>query len=135
MFFESLWPRYWNKINIIIRNIQQHKLLMTSEVTLANITEASQARTRSYEENDKSEIQRDRQNFEAARTYISPNMYAQELYKITQKCTTATGQWLLKEEAFSKWTDEQDLSIRTIWLVGIPGAGKLVSNASTTYFT
>ena len=39
-----------------------------------------------------------------------------------QKCNTATGQWFLESEAFSRWKDDP----QTIWLHGISGCGKTI---------
>jgi hypothetical protein len=37
---------------------------------------------------------------------------------------SGTGQWLLKEDKFSKWFDPDFCSNPLLWLSGIPGAGK-----------
>lgn len=54
MFYESLWPRYGEKILVVQNNITRHKAFFDSEVIVANISDAYEARFRAlkeYEEN------------------------------------------------------------------------------------
>lgn len=128
MFFESLWPRYAAKISIILNNMARHKLLMDSEVTLANIGEAYAARSRAYEEYEKNQASWQRQHFESAKLSVSPRLYDYDLEKIRERCCEETGRWIWKEDAFCSWYDLNDLSTCVLWLVGMPGAGKLKFN-------
>ncbi|KAL9122534.1 MAG: hypothetical protein Q9187_000916 [Circinaria calcarea] len=125
IFFESLWPRYAGKISVILHNIRRHKLLVTDEVTLANITEAYKARERAYEEYDKNQQEWDRLNFAEVNRSIAPSMYDHELERLGSKCNRVTGEWMRTEDAFCDWSDLKSPMTRIIWLVGIPGAGRV----------
>ena len=115
---------------MILHNIRRHKLLVTDEVTLANITEAYKARERAYEEYDKNQQNWDRSNFEEVNRSIAPNTYDHELERFSRKCNKVTGEWLRTEDAFCGWFDLKNSVTRIIWLVGIPGAGRV--QAKTT---
>ena len=123
MIFESLWPRSAAKISIVLNNIALHKLLMDSEVTLANIGEAYTARSLAYEEYEKNQTNWQRQRFESAKLSLSPRFFDLDLERIRERCCEDTGHWLWKDDAFCRWYDPNNLSMRILWLVGIPGAG------------
>lgn len=110
---------------MILRNIRRHKLLVTDEVTLANITEAYKAREREYEEYDKNQQNWDRLNFEEVKRSLALNTYDHELDRLSKKRSKVTGEWLGAEDAFCDWSNLKSSITRIIWLVGIPGAGRV----------
>ncbi|KAF2138225.1 uncharacterized protein K452DRAFT_90147 [Aplosporella prunicola CBS 121167] len=124
MFFESIWPKYFGKIQLIIENIEKHRNLMDSEVTLANIMEADAARLDAYRRYEQNQEFQQRQDFNTAKTSLSPALYDHELERIKRECSVQSGNWLETLEQFRSWLDPSKSTTRLFWLQGIPGAGK-----------
>jgi hypothetical protein len=125
VFFESIWPRYASKISVILENITRHTILVDSEVTLADISEAHAARIRAYEEYERAQNFQQRQQFEIVKSSLSPKLYDVDLDNLQRQSYGDAGQWLDDEEDFRKWSDPNDESARLLWLEGIPGAGAI----------
>jgi hypothetical protein len=124
--FQSLWPKYAGKLKVVQDNITKHTILMQGEVTLAEITEAHTARTRSLQEYERNHEFQQRQDFEMVLASLAPNLYDQELERLRGKCTIDSTSWLANHVQYQKWFDESDKSTRLLWLEGIPGAGSCV---------
>jgi len=123
IFFESIWPRYAGKISLIRQNMERHRLLLDSEVNLAHITEAHTARLQAYKEYEQTHEFQQRQDFASIKSSLNPQLYDQELERISKDCIGETGQWLRTQDAFRAWSDPHDVVHRVLWLEGIPGAG------------
>ncbi|KAI5458921.1 hypothetical protein BGZ63DRAFT_361273 [Mariannaea sp. PMI_226] len=124
ILFESLWPRYAGKIKVIQDNMAKHRMLMQSEVTLASITEAHDARTRALREYERSHQFQQRQDFEMILASLTPHLYDQDLEQFRERCIVESGSWLMNHAQYQKWFDASDDSTRLLWFEGIPGAGK-----------
>lgn len=125
---ESLWPNIRTKITKIQENIDQHKLMMTMNVTFEDILQAHTARKRALEEYEHAQEFRDRQNFSNIRHELNPLSYDAKLAEILRRSSVKSGAWLDNEPSFSKWLDPTDRTARTLWMHGIPGSG--MSNIS-----
>ncbi|KAH0425605.1 nacht domain protein [Colletotrichum camelliae] len=130
IFFESLWPNIRDKLAVVQENIHQHKMLMTSQVTLEHILQASQARGKAVDEYEKAQQARDNQHFSNLLAEFAPHMYDSKLADILQRSSVASGKWLRSNDAFKQWLDPLVSSKRCIWLHGIPGSGKTVLTAN-----
>lgn len=119
-----MWPRYKAKINIVVSSIERHSALMTEEVTLANITEAHAARVTDMNNWQRNFNFQETRDFDSVYSYISPNLYDDELDKFQRRTCERTGKWLQREQALKDWMDASNTSTRIIWMQGIPGAGK-----------
>jgi hypothetical protein len=62
--------------------------------------------------------------YDAIATNIAPRSYGQELYRLQGEVCNGTEKWLMQNATFRKWLDTKDLSTKTLWIQGIPGAGK-----------
>ncbi|OOQ87200.1 NACHT domain protein [Penicillium brasilianum] len=122
--FDSVWPRYKAKINLVINSIERHSVLMTEEVTLANITEAHAARVADMDHWQQTFEFQETQDFNGVHAYISPTLYDDELDKFRRRICERTGRWLQREEALKEWMDASHAATRVLWMHGIPGAGK-----------
>ena len=131
VLFESLWPKYSSKFQVILNNIMYHRNLMDGEVTLAHITEAHAARVAAYERYEKKKEIDGRSEFQSILTSLSPQLHDSRLEIIKQRCSIQAGRWLEKDKRFSKWRDGSKESVNVLWLTGIPGAG--MSVASTLF--
>jgi hypothetical protein len=125
LFFESLWPKYGNKITIIMANIDRHAHLMIGEVTLTDIVKAHEAREQAVEKYTRDEEFQRRQDFESVKQSLLPKLYDDELEEFSKRRCPHSGEWLESDDQFSRWLDPKDKSQRLFWLQGIPGAGML----------
>ncbi|KAI9684612.1 MAG: hypothetical protein M1822_005700 [Bathelium mastoideum] len=124
IFFESIWPRYAGKIAVIRQNMERHRLLLDSEVTLAHISESHTARLQALKAYEEAYEFQQRQDFASTKSSLHPELYDQELERISEGCISRTGRWLTNNFAFQAWSDPQDVAHRVLWIEGIPGAGK-----------
>jgi hypothetical protein len=125
LFFESLWPKYGNKITIIMANIDRHTHLMIGEVTLTDIVKAQEAREQAMEKYIRDEEFQRRQDFESVKQSLLPKLYDDELESFRKRRFPRSGEWLESDDQFSGWLDPKNKSQRLFWLQGIPGAGLL----------
>ncbi|KAH6891508.1 hypothetical protein B0T10DRAFT_313468 [Thelonectria olida] len=131
VFLESLWPNIRGKISVVQANIEQHKMLMTSHVTLEHVLQSYNARKRAIKEYEKEEEFRESQSFKAIFSELSPETYERKLASILQESTVDSGGWLNLDPAFEKRPDTDEKSSRCIWIRGIPGSGKTFVAANT----
>jgi hypothetical protein len=124
MLFESVWPRHKLKIDLVLKNIESHALLMTGEVNLEHIRQAYDARKASFEHYELVRAALERQDFERVVTHLSAKVHDDELYRILRTVCDGTGNWIWKDKSFLQWLDPKDISTKVLWLQGIPGAGK-----------
>ncbi|KAI0379623.1 NACHT domain protein [Hypomontagnella monticulosa] len=122
--FESLWPRYRERIKLVMTHIEGHVRLMRNEVQLEHIQREHEARLRQLEHFEKMERDNLRGEYERIKTGISPKSFDDTFYRLSGQTYEGTGKWLLEDAAFTKWLDISDSSSRVLWLQGIPGAGK-----------
>ena len=125
MFFESLWPRHGDKISLVQSNIERHKLLLNSEVTVASISDAYAAHSLALKEYEINQEHREQQQFESLKTSLSPRLYDDELERISERSCRNTNQWVYQEDVICKWCSCNGDNVPILWLNGIPGAGKL----------
>ncbi|KAI1770697.1 hypothetical protein F4818DRAFT_431640 [Hypoxylon cercidicola] len=130
VLLESVWPNIRSSIGKIQENMEQHKAMMTMNVTLEDILRADQARKLALEENEHQQAFRDRQTFSTIRNELNPHEYEARLVEITRQSSVSPGKWLESEVDFMRWLDVVDRTLRCMWLYGIPGSGKtfLVGN-------
>ncbi|KAF5721586.1 NACHT domain-containing protein [Fusarium mundagurra] len=128
-FFEVLWPKYLNKIDPIINNLEKHSLLMKNEVTFIDIQEAREARARTSEQLSRAESSRQIQRFRSLRSRVSPDLYDSRLDWFRNRCVSGCATWLLDDGEFGEWMDPNS-NTTCLWLQGIPGAGKTYLSAA-----
>ncbi|KAI1378425.1 hypothetical protein F4677DRAFT_394594 [Hypoxylon crocopeplum] len=120
---ESLWPRFSAKLNIICANINNHKDLFRSQVTLEEINRAFEARKKDEQERERARIEQDRQNFRDMRIELAPRFYDDDLEHFLGNSLPGSGKWVQDDPIFKEWL-RGDSSNRVSWFRGIPGAGK-----------
>ena len=122
-FFESLWPKYSSRFQVILKNIAQHRIMMDSEVTLAHIKEAYAARVDAQDKFERDQEYEERMEFQIIMNSLSPQLYDAQLERIKQRCFMEAGKWIEQDNDFSEWQDPSNQSAKVLWLMGIPGAG------------
>lgn len=64
------------------------------------------------------------QKFQALKFSISPRNYDQKLDELLNRSYNGSTKWLVRDKSFVEWLDMGNPATRTLWLHGIPGAGK-----------
>ncbi|RHZ68337.1 hypothetical protein CDV55_105500 [Aspergillus turcosus] len=123
-FFEALWPRKKEHINLVKTHIERHALLMRNEVRLEHIREEHDARLRAFEHFKNAEKSDRLQQFYAIKADMGPMTYDDKLNWYHSRVCEGTGTWLLQDDVVKDWLDVSRGSSRVLWLQGIPGAGK-----------
>ena len=107
-----------------MKTIEKHESLLHREVILADIQDARTARARALDEYERSELIRERQNFEACKLSLAPRLYDQEMERMRNERCKDTCTWLGNDEDFQTWFNSMKRSSAFLWLSGIPGAGQ-----------
>ncbi|RAH68765.1 NACHT domain protein [Aspergillus aculeatinus CBS 121060] len=123
-FFESVWPRKRDRINLVKTHIERHSLLMRNEVRLEHIREEHEARLKALEHFKAEERAQRLQQFHVIKTDVNPRMYDDKLNWCHGRICDGSGAWLLRDKAFTSWLDFSAGTPPILWLQGIPGAGK-----------
>ena len=122
--FDILWPHYGSKLKAVEENIEKHKWLLKDEITLADISEAHNIRSKALEEIELNRKHREKQEFEALRSSLDPRLYDAELEAICGSLCEGTNNWPLHEKVIRNWLEEDESKSPLVWLTAIPGAGK-----------
>ncbi|KAK5631041.1 hypothetical protein RRF57_006756 [Xylaria bambusicola] len=109
-------------------HIQNHGRLMRNEVRLEHIQQEYEARRLALKNFEELEVERRAQEFHRIKTDIAPQSHDDRLDLLRYLTYPDTGAWLLQDTMFKKWAGSFSQDSRILWLQGIPGAGKSVSN-------
>ncbi|KAK3983781.1 hypothetical protein QBC44DRAFT_45029 [Cladorrhinum sp. PSN332] len=129
VIIEPFWPSLRDKIGKIQANIEHHKLMMSVNVTLEEITRAHAARQHALEESQRAQIAREQQRYSEIRSEMQPEDHAPRLARVLRSITEGSGTWLDTCQSFLEWKDPANDSTPILWLHGIPGAGKTFLSA------
>lgn len=99
-------------------------MMMTSEVTLENISQEVAARQRDYIEFERIQEHQALQNFRSLLTELAPCLYDKELRAISRNLAAGSGEWLAQRTEYVTWANTNNKSHRCLWIHGIPGAGR-----------
>ncbi|KIL83643.1 hypothetical protein FAVG1_13126 [Fusarium avenaceum] len=124
IFFGLLWPRKRAEIDRVIGRMRDHTHHLRNDVHQENIQEAYQARRRDIEDFDILEKTNRGQEYDAIQKSIAPADYWDRFNLISSRTCEGTGDWLIEGPDISQWLRMAQDSQKTIWLYGIPGAGK-----------
>ncbi|KAK6855639.1 hypothetical protein PG995_007790 [Apiospora arundinis] len=125
-FFEAFWPRTTDLLTQIQGRMKKHKSLLTEEVTLENIIQARGARQHENEEYRRVREHEDRQLFHGLLANLKINLYDSQIETLRRPSPAPLDGWLLDNEVFTRWSYTSDKKSSSLWLQGIPGAGKTV---------
>ncbi|KAM3072164.1 hypothetical protein ACMFMG_008621 [Clarireedia jacksonii] len=122
--FEALWPKHREKIKVVIQHLGSHGLLLRKEVQFEHIQQQHEATLRSLDHFEAAEKAHQLQEYNGIRIEISPQTYDYKLDWLRGRMCSGTGKWLLEHQTFTQWLNVSDVSMRLMWIQGIPGAGK-----------
>ncbi|KLO95487.1 Uncharacterized protein LW93_8027 [Fusarium fujikuroi] len=122
--FEMFWPSHRDKIQVVVRHMASHRDLIRKEVRMEEIRRADEMRDRELQHFIQTEENNIAQEHASHRAHISPKSYDGDLYRFSEALCDGTGKWLYKDTSFQRWLTGEEKSKPTLWLRGIPGAGK-----------
>ena len=118
----QVWPLKEKDTRRALARMESHKSILAFALTLDSF-EASLRNLHETEEVKKSlERTQTRQSLVEAREWLNAIDPSARLHEVAKR-ELGTGQWLLQFDAFERWRDRPPSSM---WLHGIPGAGKSV---------
>lgn len=125
LYFESMWPKYGNRITIIMNNIERHATLISNEVTLASILDAQTAHAEAVKNYERDEEFQRRQDFATVQQSLSPKLYDDDLERYRKQRTPNSGSWIERNEEFCTWlnANASNKVKQVLRIEGIPGAG------------
>jgi hypothetical protein len=132
LIFESMWTKQCEKIDIVRAQIQRHTQFLRCEVGLEHIQEAPNAQLQALANYEKTEKSFRRQEYQSVKADIPPRPYEGRLDSFHAHVCHGTGRWFLRDTTFVKWLDKADISVKNLWMQGIPGAGAC-ENSSTNF--
>ena len=124
--FQSSWRGFNFKIEGLKEKMKQHRTLIESQAGIIEFEEVQRVRKLAEVEfRNARDADLDRRRSKVLQ-WLSPasSEIIQEGCEKARSEYLGTGQWLLKEDKFSKWFDPNFCSNPLLWLSGIPGAGK-----------
>ncbi|KAK7972207.1 Nacht domain protein [Apiospora saccharicola] len=122
--FHALWPTHYEKVKVVISDIERHTRLLRNEVRLEHIEREHEARGRAMKHFEEEKIRRQHEEFHRIKTDASPKSYNEQFLKLQGRVCKGTEKWLLDDPDFQKWRVISSTSSSILWLQGIPGAGK-----------
>lgn len=128
--FRSLWKKPEKKIELIISNLKKHQDLLREEITLVDIKEAKEARTRAFTHFAKSRSAEESRQYGALKANTATTQYQDRLDWFRNRSVPGCGAWLFREAEFLSWGHSAEAKTSMFWLRGMPGAGKSYLSAS-----
>ncbi|RAL06527.1 NACHT domain protein [Aspergillus homomorphus CBS 101889] len=116
---------YQKKLDVVVGNIELHATLLRNKVTLVDVTEAQQARTKSLEQFAAIQTLQNRQRYTGLKGQIAPASFDERLDWIRNRSVPGCAKWLFQDASYKKWSDAMPPPANPwLWLQGMPGAGK-----------
>lgn len=130
-FFRSLWRDFRSRFQHILDDLAQHKFLVESHANQIHIRDSTADRARIFQEFERISTQTANQKYEYVLRWINAPTAVEvhedlvtmrnDFFKATG---VQTGQWIIHDEKVKGWLDLDVPKTSTLWVHGIPGAGK-----------
>ncbi|GAW19567.1 hypothetical protein ANO14919_090550 [Xylariales sp. No.14919] len=129
--FDRSWPRYYDNILEVAHHIERLAELMRTEIRLEHIQQEYKFRERAMDSFKAQKEEARKQEYDRIRTSFNPHTYNKTLYHLSGLRCQDTGSWLFQSPTFLDWVnDSKGGNRKTLWLKGIPGAGKTVLSSA-----
>lgn len=141
--FHSSWRTFSTRFGPTLNNLKRHRDLLSDEKLTAAIVgvqdfrqsiedklhELSRKVQDLHLDNDKSRTLQDQEQLERQRQFVlsklNPPDYHYDFERASkERQITPSGDWILNDTTYKKWTDTTNMEHRTLYLNGIPGAGQ-----------
>ncbi|KAK8054923.1 hypothetical protein PG993_000150 [Apiospora rasikravindrae] len=127
--FQTVWPTHYDKIKVVMSQVERHTRLLRNEVRLEHIEREHEARLRAMVHFEEEQIRRQLEEFHRVKTDASPNLYSEQFRRLQSRACKGTEKWLLDDPTFHKWKDMSSTTSNILWLQGIPGSASSVAKA------
>jgi len=97
---------------------------MTEEVTLEHIIQAHSARQHANAEIERNRELQETRLFHGLLSDLKIELYDADLETLVRSCPPNSGEWILDNEDYKKWSNSSGSTNSRFWLQGIPGAGE-----------
>jgi hypothetical protein len=118
-----------DRIQVVISQIERHKLLLSIEVSLDHLREAHEAHRRALAHFEKKAKFHWLQEYHNFKSTISPKSYDDKLDSFNRLVREGSRDWLMRNSTFIEWLDATNRAINVLWLKGKPGSGLLKYHA------
>lgn len=126
IFFRASWNGFGRRFKFLIANLERHKHLVENQASLQEYQGAKQARLLAESKFVQSEEDEKKKQLRTITEWLSPADFKtdQEIAKISRGESKEYGRWLFKDRKISALCDPDLSSVQSLWLMGMPGAGK-----------
>jgi hypothetical protein len=126
IFFRASWNGFGSRFNFLIANLERHKHLVESQASLVEYQSAKEARLLAESKFVQSEEDEKKRQLRMITEWLSPAEFKtdQETARNFRGESKDSGRWLFKDKKVSALCDPDSSTVQSLWLVGIPGAGK-----------
>lgn len=104
--------------------VGRHASLLRNERQIEHIQAEYQARQDALKHFEFTEKKLRRQEYDAIKTDVAPFEYYAQLDRLQARFIEGTDRWLVKDSMCKSWLDNDDTTVRLLWLQGIPAAGR-----------
>jgi len=126
--FRSIWKDFNSRFEHILRDLRRHKELIESQATALHFQQYQADRQIIFEKFELLEIAETKRKYSAVLQWFAGAdslLDHEDTCKVRHEFPT-TGHWILKHSKYSTWRMDDVPRTSTVWLNGIPGAGKTV---------
>ncbi|KAJ0108128.1 uncharacterized protein J7T55_007247 [Diaporthe amygdali] len=124
--FDRSWPRHLALVLRVTSHIERLSRLMRIDFRLEHIQQEHEFRKDALEVFRIQTKKTREQEFHCIKTALNPCSFDETLYHLRSVCSLGSGDWLFKNDIYTRWLDGSQARSRVLWLRGIPGAGKTV---------
>jgi hypothetical protein len=123
--FQAVWKGFTLKLDELKDNMERHRRLVESQASIVQFEESQKARKLAESQFRELQDVFVRRRWPEVQGWLSAynsKIQHQLCTKAKEECP-GSGQWLLTDVRFQKWSDLVYCSTPLLWLNGIPGAG------------
>jgi hypothetical protein len=126
VFFHASWNSFGSRFKFLIANLERHKHLVESQASLVEYQNAKEARLLAESKFVQTEEDEKKRQLRMITEWLSPAEFKtdQETARNFRGESNDCGRWLFKDKKVSAVCDPDSSTVQSLWLVGIPGAGK-----------
>ncbi len=125
-FFKASWNNFGHRFKFLIDNLERYKNLVESRASLLEYESAKEARLLAETKYTQFEEGERKRQLRMIAEWLSPADFKadQETAKDARADSKNSGRWLFKDKKVSALCDPHNTTVLSLWLDGIPGAGR-----------
>ncbi|KAF2494438.1 hypothetical protein BU16DRAFT_462815, partial [Lophium mytilinum] len=111
-------------ISAIQGNIENHKMIMNSNVTLEHVLQAYHHRRITLQKHEDDKKYQNQMRLKILSDIMTSVSCHSKLHSSIEATSAGSGEWFFSSLAFQSWLNSKAFSEKGLWIRGIPGAGK-----------